>query len=103
MKAMVTVGGREVQKKNFLQSELVDRFIRFAGVADKSAATYKIALRQLGKYFSVNAIVTPAREDLENWRDGLIADKKSPATVQLYLTSAKIFFRWLAQENLYGD
>ena len=103
MKAIVTVSGQEVQKKNFLQSELVDRFIRFAGVADKSAATYKIALRQLGKYFSANAIVTPAREDLENWRDGLIADKKSPATVQLYLTSAKIFFRWLAQENLYPN
>ena len=103
MTAIIKVEGREVQKGNFLQSELVDRFIRFAGVADKSAATYKIALRQLGKYFSANAIMTPAREDLEQWRDGLIADKKSPATVQLYLTATKIFFRWLAQENLYPN
>lgn len=102
-KAIITVEAREVQTTSFLKDSLVDRFIRFAGVADKSAATYKIALRQLGKYFSANSIMTPAREDLENWRDGLIADKKSPATVQLYLVAAKLMFRWLAQENLYPN
>ena len=102
-KAIITVEAREMQTTSFLKDNLVDRFIRFAGVADKSAATYKIALRQLGKYFSANAIVTPAREDLENWRDGLIADKKSPSTIQLYLVAAKLMFRWLAQENLYPN
>ena len=102
-KAIITIEAREMQTTSFLKDNLVDRFIRFAGVADKSAATYKIALRQLGKYFSANAIMTPAREDLENWRDGLIADKKSPATIQLYLVAAKLMFRWLAQENLYPN
>ena len=28
---------------------------------------------------------------------------KSPATVQLYLTSAKIFFKWLVQENIFPN
>ena len=102
-KAIITIEAREMKNTSFLKANLVDRFIRFAGVADKSAATYKIALRQLGKYFSANSIMTPAREDLENWRDGLIADKKSPATIQLYLVAAKLMFRWLAQENLYPD
>ena len=99
--AITTIGACEVQTKNFMPQELVERFIRFAGVSEKSASTYKIALRQLQKYLAANEIVKPARTDLEEWRNGLIAQKKSPATVQLYLTATKIFFRWLAQENLY--
>lgn len=101
--AMMTVETNGLQSRNFFGGNLIERFVRFAGVAEKSAATYKTALRQLAKYFVANNITTPTREDLEMWRDGLIADKKSPATVQLYLTSAKLFFRWTAQENLYPD
>lgn len=145
---IITVEAREVQKKNFMQGELVDRFIRFAGVSEKSASTYKIALRQLFKYFAANDIAKPTREHLENWRDGLISGaidgrgithydgekdslgrmfclekvnateyafflvdtngakkdlRKSASTVQLYLTSAKIFFKWLNQENVYPN
>ena len=62
-----------------------------------------MALRQMFSYFAANGIINPIREDLENWRDMLIADKKSPATVQLYLGSAKMLFRWTAQENLYPN
>lgn len=101
--AIVTTEACEVQTKTFLQKDLVERFVRFAGVCEKSASTYKIALRQLGKYFIENGIVKPARENLEDWRDGLIAQKKSPSTVQLYLTSAKLFFRWTALEGLYPN
>lgn len=101
--AMMTVETNGLQSRNFFGGNLIERFVRFAGVAEKSAATYKTALRQLAKYFVANNITTPTREDLEMWRDGLIADKKSPATVQLYLTSAKLFFRWTAQENLYPN
>lgn len=100
---ITTTATHEVQTKKLLGETLIDRFIRFAGVSEKSATTYKIALRQLNKYFSENHIVTPVREDLENWRDKLIADKKSPSTIMLYLTSAKLLFRWLSQENMYPN
>lgn len=103
MAVITTTATHEVQTKKLLAETLIDRFIRFAGVSEKSATTYKIALRQLNKYFSENHIVAPTREDLETWRDKLIADKKSPATVQLYLTSAKLLFRWLAQEGVYAN
>lgn len=103
MAVITTTATHEVQTKKLLGETLIDRFIRFAGVSEKSATTYKIALRQLNKYFSENHIVAPTREDLENWRDKLIADKKSPSTVQLYLTSAKLLFRWLAQEKIYPN
>ena len=92
-----------VGTKNFFAADLVNRWLSFAGVSEKSAATYATALKQLAKYFCVNGITNPRREDLEAWRDELIAAKKSPATVQLYLTSAKIFFRWLAQEGIYAN
>lgn len=102
-KAVVTSSVEEIQDRNFFRGELVERFIRFAGVNEKSATTYKIALRQLRKYFSSSAIAMPTREDLEKWRDKLIAEKKSASTIQLYLTAAKIFFRWLSQEGLYAN
>ena len=82
---------------------LTERFIKFAGVADKSAATYIVALRQMFKYFRANGVVNPSREDLENWRDSLIDGGKSPSTVQLYISSCKLFFRWLAQEEIYKN
>ena len=82
---------------------LMERFIKFAGVADKSAMTYLIALKQMWKYFRDNQIFNPTRGDLENWRDRLISDRKSASTIQLYLTSAKLFFRWLAMENVYPN
>lgn len=100
---IITVEASEIQTKKFMQAGLVDRFVRFAGVCDKSASTYKIALRQMFKYFAANSIVTPTREDLEIWRDSLIAEKKSPSTVQLYLCSCKLFFRWTAQEGIFAN
>ena len=101
--AIMKAEAGKVQNQNLFGGSLIERFIRFAGVSEKSASTYKTALRQLAKYFAANAITAPTREDLEMWRDGLIADKKSPATVQLYLTSAKLLFKWLAQENVYPN
>ena len=101
--AIMKVEAGKVQNQNLFGGSLIERFIRFAGVSEKSASTYKTALRQLAKFFAANAITFPTREDLEMWRDGLIADKKSPSTVQLYLTSAKLLFKWLAQENVYPN
>ena len=51
MTEIITVESREVQPKNLLGEDLVERFVRFAGVSEKSAATYKVALRQLQKFF----------------------------------------------------
>lgn len=99
--AIVKVETQAVQSQNIMSAELVESFINFAGVSEKSAATYKIALRQMFKYFSVNSIEKPKRCDLENWREELKSQKKSASTIMLYLTACKIFFRWLAQENIY--
>ncbi len=83
--------------------DLVADWLRFAAVADKSAATYEVALKQLAKYLAVRGISTPTRADIEDWRESLIAAGKSPSTILLYLSSAKLFFRWLAQAGIYTN
>lgn len=101
--AIVEVGTREVSAQKFFNGDLLNRWLSFAGVSEKSASTYKTALRQLSKYFAANVITMPTREDLEAWRDSLIEAGKSPSTIALYLTSAKLLFRWLAQEGIYAN
>lgn len=82
--------------------DIAERWIRFMSVADKSIETYRGALRQMFKYFAANDIARPTRADLENWRDMLISTRKA-STVQLYLSTAKQFFRWLDVEGLYQN
>ena len=92
-----------VEVQNVLDTELISRWLKFAAVAEKSATTYITCLKQLHRYFEDNEITAPTRVDLENWRDGLIESGKSASTICLYLTAAKLFFRWLAQEGIYPN
>ena len=89
--------------KNLLNENLISRWLKFAGVSANSIQTYEKCLRQLARYFAENQITAPTREDLENWRDSLIDSGKSASTVNLYLTTCKLFFRWLAQDNIYKN
>lgn len=84
---------------------LIERFIKFIGVAEKSRETYIKALKQMFQYFAANEINAPTREDILNWVESLkkATPKKSPSTIQLYLTSCKIFFRCLAQEGIFAN
>ena len=102
-KAVVAKATISVEKSAVFGENLMERFIKFAGVAEKSATTYITALRQMFKYFRANNITAPKRENLEDWRDGLIDGGKSASTIQLYLCSAKLFFKWLAQEEIYKN
>ncbi len=101
--AIVEKTSISIENSAVFGEKLMERFVKFAGVAEKSATTYLVALRQMFNYFSENNIKAPARENLENWRDLLIDGEKSASTIQLYITSAKLFFRWLALENIYPN
>lgn len=90
-------------EQNLLNENLVNRWLKFAGVSEKSMSTYSICLKQLAGYFAANNISAPCREDLENWRDMLIDSGKASSTVVLYLSACKLFFRFLAQENIYKN
>ena len=82
---------------------LIERFVKFAGVKPESQRTYAKALRQLFAYLADNSITNPTRENLIDWVDGMKAEKKSASTIQLYLTATKIFFRWTAQEGIFAN
>lgn len=82
--------------------DLFGRFLRYLDAKPKTIETYTRALRQLAKYFLDNGITQPKREDVIAFRDELKASHK-PTTVQNYITVAKLFFRWTAQEGLYPN
>lgn len=88
---------------NNFGGSLIERFVKFAGVKPESQRTYAKALRQLFAYLADNSITNPTRENLIDWVDGMKAEKKSASTIQLYLTAAKIFFRWTAQEGIFAN
>lgn len=89
---------------------LVQRFIKFAQVSDKTTETYLKALRQMMGYFSLNGITQPTEENLIDWKNWLIRHeengkeiKHAPATVNLYVTACRRFFGWLEREGVYRN
>ncbi len=102
--AMVKIENREVvTNTGIFGDDLVARFVKFAGVSPSSAKTYTKSLKQMFKYFKANEITMPTRENLVDWIEDMKSAKRAASTVQLYVSSAKIFFRWLSQENLYAN
>lgn len=102
MKAeLTTISNREVNTT--ISATLIKRFAKFAGVSQSSRMTYTKSLRQMFRYFAANNIAQPTRENLIDWVDEMKASGRAASTIQLYVTSAKIFFRWLSQENLYAN
>lgn len=103
VKDVIEVKAAAVEVSSSLTPDLVSRWLQFAGVSPKTLTTYNTAVKQLFKHFADNQISRPRREDLVAWRDGLISAGRSASTVHLYVTAARLFFRWLAMEGLYPD
>ena len=83
--------------------DLYSKFVAFLDATPKTAETYKKAIRQLFVYLSLQGISRPQREDIIAFREDLKASGHKPTTVQNYITAAKLFFRWTAQEGYYPD
>ena len=92
-----------ITEQQIVGAELFDRFLAYLDTAPKTVETYTRALRQLFNYFYLNGIRKPQREDLIAFREELKASGHKPTTVQNYITAARIFFGWTAQEGLYPN
>jgi integrase/recombinase XerC len=92
-----------IEAKPFVGAELFARYIAYLDSSPKTVETYTRALRQLFRYFSLNGINQPQREDIIAFRDELKASGHKPTTVQSYITATKIFFSWTEQEGLYPN
>ena len=78
---------------------LVEKFIAYSQVSKSSVKSYRKGLRRLIEYFAEKSISSPTRADVLEYREYL-SSKYSPATANLYLTSAKLFFNFLQVEGV---
>ena len=85
-----------------LKNNLVTQWIDFMSVRPQSLKTYKNTIRCMFQYFQSKGISQPTRQDIKNWLE-FLKSKYKPSTCNLYLSSCKLFFRFLAQENLYPN
>ena len=103
MNDLQTVQNNSIVAQIDVGAELFDRFINYLDASPKTIDTYTKALRQLFAYFSLNGIRQPQREDIVAFREELKASGHKPTTIQNYITAAKLFFSWTAQEGLYPN
>ncbi len=95
--AKVEVG--TVAGGNFNVADLAARWIQFAQVSASSRKAYGKGIKRLQEYLTANNISnTPARAELLNYREYL-GNKYQATTANLYLTSCKLFFQFLATEG----
>ena len=77
---------------------LVERWIAYAQVSKSSVKSYKKGIRRLMEYCAKQGITTPSRDFIIQYREYL-QGKYAPATANLYLTAAKLFFSFLQVEG----
>lgn len=85
---------------------LLPRFVESLKVKGRSPATvlaYRSDLEQLVEFLIKKEKVTPDAvrpDDLDSFRDTLLADKYTPKSVSRKLNAVKTFFRWMIDQNL---
>ena len=77
-------------------------FIAFCDVRETTLRAYTVALQSLFAYFREQGITAPQRPDIIRYKAALEKQYK-PGTVSLYMTAARLFFRWTAQQGLFPN
>ena len=85
------------------ETRIVERYLDFIDVTEKSIDTYKRGLKSFFLYMKSKGIKNPTREDLIDYRETLKTDGHSLSTVNTYLISIRNFFKWLEYEDIYKD
>ena len=101
--AIAPYEGQQIQPEQHITAALFSRYISFLDASPKTVNTYAKALRQLFNYFNINGITQPQRGDIIAFREDLKASGHKPTTIQAYITAAKLFFSWTAQEGIYPN
>lgn len=100
---IVSDQSRAIAAQRPLTADLFTLFIAYIDAKPKTIETYTRAIRQLFKYFSLNGITHPTREDVLAYREELKASGHKPTTVTNYINAARLFFQWTEQEGLYPN
>ena len=91
-----------LEVNNILNENLIVQWLKFADVSEKSVKSYNKGVRRFFCYLSSKGITAPTVDDVYSWKLQLKADGKSASTINLYLTSTKLFFKFLNQRGLYN-
>ena len=83
--------------------ELLNNFINFLDVREKTAITYSKALKQVFSYLSQNGIKQPTRDNILAFKKELEAKGHKPATIALNLAATRRFFSWTEQSGIYPN
>lgn len=97
----LVIKNNAVADVNF-KADLLDRFIAYADIKEKSKETYLKCIKQFFVYTSAHGINAPSRETVIAYREELKQTHK-PTTVQTYITALKVFFKWLDSEGIYKN
>jgi integrase/recombinase XerD len=103
MNEILNYNSGRLAKREEITQDLFNRFIAYLDTSDKTIETYKTSLKQLFIYLQANGITRPQRADIIAYRDALKESGHKPTTIQNYITAAKLFFRWTAQEGFYPN
>lgn len=103
MESLTVLQRENIADTKEVGTALFARFLACLDASPKTIETYTRSLRQLFHYFALNGIKQPQREDILAFREKLTASGHKPTTVQNYITAAKLFFRWTAQEGCYPN
>lgn len=83
--------------------DLLDSFISFLDVSEKTLATYSRALKQLFAYFSRHHIAKPTSDDILQFKKELEHTGHKASTIALYLAASRRFFSWCESKGIYDN
>ena len=96
------LGRKSIKVENPLVEQWLAFLKDFSGLKSaQSEKSYRSAIGVMLNWFKDNDrnIFVATTADVRDWRDTLKADK-APATVELYLVAARLFFAWLCNEGV---
>ena len=103
MKKLVQVNDTAIVTVEHFSDTTIEAFIASRHSSPNTARTYRNSLRQMLKFFALKSITEPTTADVDAFINDLRGAKKSDSTLRLYMTTAKLFFSFLAKNRIYHD
>jgi len=102
MDEIITVNTDTSIQTTCINEALYERWIKYIDATPKTVSTYQRALKQFFLYLQAEGVSNPTRETVVAYKEELSKEHK-PATINLYLQSIRLFFRWTSQVGAYPN
>ena len=103
MTALQKYSDNKIATAEYFGNTIIDAFVASRHGSPNTSKTYRNSLNQLQKFFAANSITAPTTADVDAYINELRAAKKSPYTIRLYSTVTKLYFAYLAKQDIYRD